>query len=158
MAFTVRVASATDAETIAAFNAALAVESEGKTLDSTVLARGVLRALGSPDTCRYYVAEQDGRVIGQTLVTYELTDWRDGVLWWIQSVYVLPDARRRGVFRSLYEHVTDAARRDPHARGLRLYVDDRNARAMETYRALGMHDAGYRVYEHDWSGSVRSSG
>jgi ribosomal protein S18 acetylase RimI-like enzyme len=105
--------------------------------------------------CRYFVAEIDGKVVGTTMVTLELTDWRDGVLWWLQSVYVEPDFRRAGVFRALYRHIAERARHDQDVRGLRLYVHHTNQRAMRTYEAMGMAKADYEFYEHDWSDAVR---
>jgi ribosomal protein S18 acetylase RimI-like enzyme len=150
----VRSAAPQDAETIVEFNALLAEESEGKTLDAAVLAEGVRVALSRPEMCAYYIAEVDGETAGQTMVTYELSDWRNGVLWWIQSVYVKPEFRRQGIFRALYEHIENRARESGQARGLRLYVEKKNARAIQTYVALGMSASGYLVYEDDWSGAV----
>ena len=151
----VRDAGEGDLDTIATFNERLAEESEGLRLDPDTIRRGVRRALGRDAACRYFLAEDgDGRVVGQTMVTYEQTDWRDGVVWWIQSVYVRPEARGAGVFDALYRHVEDTARRDPDARGLRLYVHAENARARRVYERLGMERTDYLVYEHDWSGSV----
>ncbi|HEX3869061.1 MAG TPA: GNAT family N-acetyltransferase [Pirellulales bacterium] len=147
----VRDARLDDLPTIVEFNVRLAEESENKRLDGCVLERGVRRALASRDMCRYFVAEERGAVVGQTMVTYELTDWRDGVLWWIQSVYVQPEARGRGVFRSLYEHIERLARADPEARGLRLYVEHHNETALATYERLGMRPSGHLLYEIDWS-------
>jgi GNAT superfamily N-acetyltransferase len=147
----VRDATPHDAEVIARFNGALAEETEGRAPDADVLRRGVERGLAQPAMCRYWVAEAGGEVVGQAMVTYEWSDWRDGVLWWFQSVYVAPHARERGVFRALYEHVAALARADPDARGLRLYVEGDNARARRVYERLGMRDAGYLVFETDWS-------
>lgn len=156
----VRVRSATidDAAPIAQFNQRLARESEGKSLDESVLESGVRRALSTPELGRYFVAEEGGRVIGQTLITYELSDWRDGVVWWIQSVYVLPEARGRGVFRRLFAHIEQLARADAQARGLRLYVESNNTPAIRTYERLGLRPSGHLMYERDWSGAVREVG
>ena len=95
---------------------------------------------------RYWVAELDGRVVGQLLITFEWSDWRNAMVWWVQSVYVLPEARQHGVFRTLY----DTARRAAIAAGvagLRLYVDTTNTRAQRVYAALGMNGDHYRVFE-----------
>lgn len=146
----VRDAAADDADFIVDCNVALAEESEGKSLDRPVLAQGVRMGLARPGLARYFIAECDGRRVGTTMLTYELTDWRNGVLWWLQSVYVLPDFRQRGVFRAIYGHIERLAREDPEARGLRLYVLSENRRALRTYEAMGMSDSGYVVYEHDW--------
>jgi GNAT superfamily N-acetyltransferase len=93
------------------------------------------------------VAEVDGRVAGALLLTLEWSDWRDGWFWWIQSVYVVREVRRRGVFRALHAAVLEQARAAGDVVGVRLYVEDRNAIAQRTYAALGMSPAGYRVYE-----------
>jgi len=135
---------------IVRFNQLLALESENKVLDETILRRGVQRALSEPTLCRYFVAEMAGRVVGQTMVTYELTDWRDGVTWWIQSVYVEKGERGKGVFRALYQHIRRTAQADPDARAIRLYVEQHNQSAIATYRKLGMVDAGYFVYEEEF--------
>jgi GNAT superfamily N-acetyltransferase len=147
---TVRPATLVDADTITAFNQAIAEETEGRSLVPAVIARGAARLLAEPARGVYYVAEQGGRVVGQLLITYEFSDWRDGVFWWIQSVYVHPDFRRQGVYRALHEHVSAAARAAGDVCGLRLYVDRRNTRAQAVYRQLGLHPAGYEMYEVDW--------
>jgi ribosomal protein S18 acetylase RimI-like enzyme len=96
----------------------------------------------------YLVAEAaDGQVAGSLMVTTEWSDWRNGRFWWIQSVYIQPDWRRRGVFRALYRHLTEIAEDEPDVCGFRLYVERENAAAQATYRALGMHEGVYRVYE-----------
>lgn len=147
----IRRATPADAATIAAFNLALAAESEQRRLVPDVVARGVRRVLHDPALGVYYVAERDGSVIGQLLVTFEFSDWRDGMLWWIQSVYVAPAARRLGVYRALHERVAEAARAAGNVCGIRLYVDRANTRAQQTYRALGLRPTDYLVYETDWS-------
>lgn len=154
-AIAVRDAHAGDAPRIAEYNRLLALESEDKVLDMATLAAGVRRGLSSPALCRYFIATADGEPVGTTMVTYELTDWRDGVLWWLQSVYVEPAFRRHGVFRAIYRYIESAARRSGDARGLRLYVHRANQRAMQTYESVGMTKADYEFYEHDWSGAVR---
>jgi GNAT superfamily N-acetyltransferase len=151
---TVRDATPADIDAIVGYNQRLAGETEGKSLDPDVIGAGVRRGFSSPEMCRYFVAEADRRVIGTTMLTYELTDWRDGVIWWLQSVFIDPEFRRHGVFRAIYRHIENLARQHPDVRGLRLYVHRDNARAMQTYEALGMEKAGYELYEHDWSGSV----
>lgn len=154
MNITVRDATSADIDAIVGYNQRLAGETEGKSLDPAVIRAGVRRGFSSPEMCRYFVAEAGGRVIGTTMLTYELTDWRDGVIWWLQSVFIEPEFRRHGVFRTIYRHIENLARRHPDVRGLRLYVHRDNARAMKTYEALGMEKAEYELYEHDWSGSV----
>jgi GNAT superfamily N-acetyltransferase len=143
---TVRPAQSGDLEALVAGNAALAVETEGVRLDIETLRQGITALLESRAPGRYFVAELDGRVVGQLLTTYEWSDWRNRMVWWIQSVYVVPEVRERGVLRALYER----ARREALAAGaggLRLYVDNRNARAQAVYAALGMAGDHYRVFE-----------
>ena len=143
----VRAADAADGDVIAAFNAAMARETEQRELDRATLTRGVERALADPAKGRYFVAELDGRVAGCLLVTTEWSDWRDGWFWWIQSVYVALDCRGRGVYAALHEHVRAAARAAGDVVGLRLYVEKDNARAQRTYQKLGMTETDYRLYE-----------
>lgn len=147
MDIVIREARPGDLETIVRFNAAMALETEHKTLDPDVVTSGVRRALADPGKGRYFLAEVDGRVVGQLMFTLEWSDWRDGWLWWIQSVYVDADWRGRGVFSRLYRYLADSAARTEDVRGLRLYVESDNARAQQVYRALGMHPAGYQVME-----------
>ena len=150
-AIQIREAKAEDAETIVAFNCRLARETEDRELELGPARHGVERALRRTDMCRYFIAEVEGRVVGQAMITYEWSDWRDGVFWWFQSVYVVPEARRRGVFRRLYRHIEALAREDRDVCGLRLYVEEENHRAMATYRKLGMGRSGHVVYEAEWS-------
>jgi GNAT superfamily N-acetyltransferase len=151
-AVVVRDATTDDIEFIADCNCRLAEETENKTLDRSILVSGLKRGMASPWLCRYFVAESGGRRVGTTMLTYELTDWRDGILWWLQSVYVLKDFRNLGVFRAVYHHVETLARASDDARGLRLYVLTDNARAISTYRAMGMSHSGFEVMEQEWAG------
>lgn len=155
---TVRAAIPADADTIAANNVAMALEAEHKLLDAGIARAGARAVFAGAGHGRYFVAEFDGRIVGQLMITYEWSDWRNGVFWWIQSVYVAPAARRQGVFRALYAHVEALAKGDPGVCGMRLYVDRDNRRAQETYRRCGMHDGGYLVMEVDYSGAVQSAG
>ena len=154
MTFNVRSATESDLTTIAEFNRQLALETEAKQLDPAVLLAGVRRALASPTLCSYFIAEHEGNPVGQTMVTYELTDWRDGVFWWFQSVYVSVDFRRRGVFRELFAHIKSRAESQSDVRGLRLYVEGENSRAQRAYAALGLSSSGHHLLELDWSAAV----
>jgi GNAT superfamily N-acetyltransferase len=147
MPLTIRQAGPADAPVIVEFNCALAEESEGKTLDAATLEPGVNAVLADPLKGLYFLAEEDGRPVGQIALTYEWSDWRNGWFWWIQSVYVRKEARRKGVFRALYGHIEEKARRDPEVIGLRLYVEEKNESAQETYFKLGMERTGYFVLE-----------
>ncbi len=146
----VREALPDDAKTIADFNSQMARETEGRPLDPALIDPGVAAILADSNRGRYWVAEVDGKVVGQIMVTYEWSDWRNGQLWWIQSVYVHEDYRRKGVFSALYRHVESLARQDPEICGLRLYVEKGNKRAQETYLKLGMVLPGYQVMEADF--------
>ena len=147
MSLTIRSATPADAERIAAFNRHLAEETERKSLDAPTVLAGVLALLDAPENGQYFVAESGGDVVGQLLITYEWSDWRNGRFWWIQSVYVAASHRRQGIFSALYGHVAALANSDPAVCGLRLYVEESNARALETYRALDMRPTGYHVLE-----------
>ncbi len=146
----IRRAAAADAEVIAANNRAMALETEGKVLDPAISRRGVAAALADPRKGFYLLAERVGQVVGQLMVTFEWSDWRDGTFWWIQSVYVAPEARRSGVYRALYERLLAMARETEGICGIRLYVESANARAQQTYAALGMQRAHYELFEVDF--------
>ncbi len=147
MKFEIRDASPADTEVIARFNSAMASETEGRPLDATTIRGGVIAVLENRSRGRYWVAETDGQIIGQLMVTYEWSDWRNGMFWWIQSVYVDPAHRRRGVFSALYRHVESLASSAPDVCGLRLYVERDNRRAQKAYQALGMVNPNYLVME-----------
>ncbi len=147
----IRPAREADARTIAEFNQAMAQETEGLRLADAVIQAGVENLLRDPAKGRYFLAERDGAVVGQLLITYEWSDWRNGWFWWIQSVYVAPAARRGGVYRALYAHVTQAARDARDVCGVRLYVDRDNLSAQRVYERLGMTRTGYLLFEADWS-------
>ncbi|HEY9881308.1 MAG TPA: GNAT family N-acetyltransferase [Leptolyngbyaceae cyanobacterium] len=143
----IRQATSGDAEVITAFNIALAEETEGKTLDAVTVTAGVYALLERPQYGFYVVAEQQEQIVGSLLITFEWSDWRNGVIWWIQSVYVHPDCRRQGVFRHLYAQVQAWAQQEEGVCGLRLYVEEANHKAQATYRTLGMEPTGYQVFE-----------
>ena len=147
MTLSIRRAVTGDEAVLAEFNAALAWESEQKRLDRNVLLAGVRAVLTDLHKGFYTVAERDGEVVGQVMVTFEWSDWRNGWFWWVQSVYVRPDARRGGVFRELFRAIQREAEADPAVIGLRLYVERDNSRAKQTYRAIGMSDTPYELLE-----------
>ena len=142
----IRPATIDDLDFIVSGNLALARETENLTLDLEVLRAGVTALLREQAPGRYWVAEHDGRLVGQTLITFEWSDWRNRMVWWIQSVYVLPDARQLGVFRAIYAHLRAEAH-TTGAGGIRLYVDITNTRAQQVYTVLGMNGNHYRVFE-----------
>ena len=150
-----RPARVDDLDKLVAGNLAMAEETERVRLDPETLREGIRALLESRAPGRYWVAEIDHRVVGQLMITFEWSDWLNRMVWWIQSVYVLPDARGRGVYRALY----DAVRREAQtarAAGLRLYVDTGNTRAQSVYSALGMNGDHYRVFEEMFAEPPRS--
>lgn len=143
----IRAATFDDWPIIAEFNQHLALESEGKRLNPEHLREGVQALLRDSHKGRYFMACLGQEVIGQLMHTWEWSDWRNGQIWWIQSVYVHPDHRRQGVFRQLYDHLSTLARTDEQVVGLRLYVESENELAHATYRNMGMDPGGYFVME-----------
>jgi GNAT superfamily N-acetyltransferase len=146
VSLTIRPALPADLAALVQWNAAMAWETEHKQLDPTVLTRGVRGVFEQPQRGFYLVAERDGEAVGSLLVTREWSDWRCGEFWWIQSVYVMPEARRGGVFRALYADVEQRATA-AGAVGLRLYVETENRHAQATYEELGMQRCHYFMYE-----------
>lgn len=144
---TIRPGRLSDVPQLVEFNCRLAFETEHLTLDQPTVEQGVTAALRDPSKARYFVACVDDVPIGQIMHTWEWSDWRNGSLWWLQSVYVHPDYRGRGVFRSLFRHVHQLACDDPQVVGLRLYVERENAVAQSVYESLGLTAGGYLVME-----------
>ncbi|MEX0737535.1 MAG: GNAT family N-acetyltransferase [Bacteroidota bacterium] len=150
MPITIRPATMADSGCIAEFNAMMAKETENLELDPIRLHAGVEALFQDPSRGLYYIAETDGKVVGQLMLTYEWSDWRNGTFWWIQSVYVEKEFRGKGVFRMLYRHIESLARSRNDVCGLRLYVEHHNAAARETYERLGMKKTHYEMYEIDF--------
>ena len=146
----VRKATQADLNTLVTFNAAMAMETEGKTLDLDMLKKGVSAVLGQDGLGFYLIAEVDGRPVGQLMITTEWSDWRNGYFWWIQSVYVDAEYRRQGVYRALDSHVHAEARRKENVCGLRLYVERNNHVAQQVYSSLDMHRSHYDLFEIDF--------
>jgi ribosomal protein S18 acetylase RimI-like enzyme len=142
-----RDATPSDAAGIVDFQIAMAAETEDFALDRTICTKGVQAVFADRSLGRYFVAEADSQLVASLMITLEWSDWRNGVVWWIQSVYVRPEFRRRGVYAGLYNHVKQIAERDPNVRGIRLYVDRRNTSAQEVYRRMGMNGEHYQVFE-----------
>jgi len=156
----IRPATPADAEQLAQWAQAMALETEHRQLDPATVLAGMAAGIADADKARYFVAMQDaslagretlGIAVGTLMLTREWSDWRNGHWWWIQSVYVVPAHRRQGVFAALYRHVEQLARATPGVIGLRLYVERDNSTAHRTYAALGMKDAGYAIYEAAFS-------
>lgn len=143
---TIRPAAPADAPTIVGFQLAMAWETEQLRLDHQTVTRGVAGVFEQPARGAYWIAERQGEIVGSLLTTSEWSDWRNGEILWLQSVYVVPEARRRGVFRQLMEHVRRHVEQSGK-RGLRLYVEKQNDAAQETYRSLGMRNTHYDMLE-----------
>ena len=143
----IRLAEKNDHQALVEFNQAMALETEGKTLDTQILQSGVESVFHDEKKGFYVVAEEDGRIVGGLMITFEWSDWRDNWFWWIQSVYILPEYRGRGIYRLLYEFVKAAAREKGDVCGFRLYVEKENTRAQAVYEKLGMEETYYLMYE-----------
>jgi ribosomal protein S18 acetylase RimI-like enzyme len=142
-----RLGNLADADRIADFNTAMALETEALRLRPERVSAGVRHLITHPESGFYLVAELDDSIVGSLLVTTEWSDWRNGLFWWIQSVYVQADSRQRGVYKALYAKVKSLAAATPKVCGFRLYVEQDNRCAQETYRRLGMNETHYRIFE-----------
>ena len=143
----IRNATILDISNIVGFNNAMALETEGKTLDYITLKQGVSEVLSDPSKGFYLIAVFSGTVVGQLMITSEWSDWRNGYFWWIQSVYIKQDHRKRGVYRALNEEVLSLAQNNGNICGIRLYVDRDNTIAQRVYHNLGMSTSNYDMYE-----------
>lgn len=149
----IRPATTADEAIVVEFNCRLAEETENKQLDRATVQLGVRAILANSRHGRYFLASVGDQIVGQMMHTFEWSDWRNGEIWWLQSVYVHADFRRQGVFRSLIQHLQAEATASPNVVGLRLYVEEHNTTAQATYEQLGLKLAGYVVME-----SLKSSG
>ena len=147
----IRKASNNDINTIVTFNYLMAKETETILLDKNIVKLGVKSVITDPSKAQYWIAENNNKIIGQLMITYEWSDWRNGDMWWISSVYVTENFRRRGVFSALYKHIEHMAKENLGCCGIRLYIEKHNERAQKTYLSLGMNDAGYDVMEVDFT-------
>jgi ribosomal protein S18 acetylase RimI-like enzyme len=144
----IRAARKCDLAILVKNNQALAEETEALLLDKDILREGIEQAL-TREECHYFVAVISEKVVGQTMITYEWSDWRNGIIWWIQSVYILPAQRKQGIFRALFKHIENLANVNPQVKALRLYVMQHNNAGRNTYQSLGMNDSGYIVFEKE---------
>lgn len=142
-----REAKPSDVPVIVDFQIAMARETEELDLDREVCTRGVQALFDDLSRGRYFLAESGGNVVASLMITYEWSDWRNGNVWWIQSVYVRPEFRQQRVYAGLYEHIQRMVLADESLRGIRLYVDRRNTRAQAVYAKLGMNGEHYQVFE-----------
>lgn len=143
----VRDADANDLDLLANFQERLALESENVALDPTTVRKGIQAMFEDPTRGKYFIAEVNGSVAGCHSITYEWSDWRNGVVWWIQSVYVVPQHRKNGVFKAMFQNLKNIIETDSQVVGLRLYVDRSNGIAQDVYRSIGMNGDHYSVFE-----------
>ena len=136
-----------DAPNIVEFQIRMAKEAEDLTLDRSTVEKGVQAVFDDPHKGAYWIAELEGEVVGCLLTVPEWSDWRNGTVLWIHSVYVIPSARRRGVFRMMYETLKTMVEQSAELRGLRLYVERENEQAQKTYNAMGMDGNHYKLFE-----------
>jgi GNAT superfamily N-acetyltransferase len=145
----IRIATAPDAVELIRFNQAMALETEGKTLSAEVLSPGVEAVFADPQKGFYVVANDNGTIVGGLLITYEWSDWRNKWFWWIQSVYILPEARGIGLYSRLYQFVKQLAEQRGDVCGFRLYVEKENTHAQAVYEKLGMNNSHYLMFEEE---------
>jgi len=145
----IRIANAKDADSLVEFNQAMALETEGKHLDAATLRNGVEAVFGDAKKGFYVVCEIESRIVGGLMVTYEWSDWRNAWFWWIQSVYIRPEARGQKIYSRLYDFVKTAASDAGNVCGFRLYVESDNTNARRVYDAVGMHASHYLMYEEE---------
>ena len=143
----IRPAGNEDVAAICEFQLRLAFETENIVLDKETVTKGVSAVLADPSKGKYFAAEDGGRVVGCLLITFEWSEWRNAMVWWLQSVYVSQSHRRLGVFAKMYTHIIELIKGDPSIGGLRLYVDKQNHQAQKVYHALGMNGDHYTVFE-----------
>jgi GNAT superfamily N-acetyltransferase len=143
----IRAANFEDADSLVEFNQAMALETEAKQLDTKILQSGVEAVLRDQSKGFYAVAENDGKIVGGLMVTFEWSDWRNGWFWWIQSVYILPEFREKRIYRRLYDFVKQNAEQKKDVCGFRLYVERENINAQKVYEKCGMEASHYLMYE-----------
>lgn len=143
----IRSAEKEDLSPIVKFNILMARETENKELIPKVISLGVRNLLENSQLGFYIVAESKDEIIASLMITTEWSDWRNGSFWWVQSVYVKPEWRKRSVYRRLYDHVKYLADKDENVCGFRLYVEKANTIAQKTYKKVGMHDTNYMMFE-----------
>lgn len=136
-----------EAQTITDFQVAMAMETEKMVLDPKICGAGVRAVFENPAYGRYLVCEVDGVVAGSLLLQNEWSDWRNGTVWWIHSLYIRPESRGLKLFSGMFSHIRSLIDADPKVRGLRLYVDKTNSNAQAVYRKLGMSDEHYATFE-----------
>ena len=143
----IRKATINDISVLIDFQQRLADESEGIKLHAAVLRQGMLAMFEDVSKGQYFIAEEDSEIVGCHMITYEWSDWRNGMVWWLQSVYVKESHRKKGIFKKMFENLIGTMNNDPFIIGLRLYVDKTNTRAQKVYASMGMNGEHYTVFE-----------
>ena len=144
-------AQKSDIPAIIQFNINMAMETENKKLDKQTVTRGVNKVFSSPSLGYYIIVKDSSGILGCLMITYEWSDWRNGLFWWIQSVYVKKEYRRKGVFRKMYNFIHEKAISDTTCTGIRLYVENNNSVAQNVYNNLGMVETHYKLFEKDFN-------
>ena len=147
MEINIREAKEKDSETIAQFQVEMAMETEHYQLDLTTVSKGVAAVISQNNLGRYFIVEDQGKTIASLLITYEWSDWRNVMIWWIQSVFVIKEYRRKGIYTKLYQHIKNQVQHDANIGGIRLYVDKTNINAQKTYHKVGMNGEHYHLFE-----------
>lgn len=143
----IRIATPEDSVSLVKFNQAMALETEGKGLNTDVLRCGVEAVFKDEEKGFYVVADDGGKIVGGLMITYEWSDWRNAWFWWIQSVYILPEARGQSIYTRLYDFVKAKAAEAGNVCGFRLYVEAENTNAQKVYEKVGMTASHYLMYE-----------
>ncbi len=145
----IRIAQPADVSSLVDFNQKMALETEGKHLDDAVLSNGVKAVFDDENKGFYVVCEDEGAILGGLMITFEWSDWRNKWFWWIQSVYIVPEARGRGIYRQMYDFVKAKAKDNGNVCGFRLYVEKENLSAQGVYDKVGMTESHYLMYEEN---------
>lgn len=143
----IRKAKETDLPTIVEFQLAMALETENLHLDKPIVEKGVEAAFSDSAKGQYFITEVDGQIAASLMITFEWSDWRNGMVYWIQSVFVKEEFRRLGIYKKMYAHIQDLVKKDKNIRGIRLYVDKTNIGAQKTYENTGMNGEHYQLFE-----------
>lgn len=143
----IRLATEEDSKEIIEFQLKMALESEGVELNRDTLTDGVVSVFKDPQKGKYFVAEDNQKIVGSMLTTYEWSDWRNQWVFWLQSVYIIPSFRGKGVFRLMYDEIKTQVEREKGVAGIRLYVDVSNKNAIGVYNSVGMDGEHYKVFE-----------
>lgn len=143
----IRLATEEDSKEIIDFQLKMALESEGVKLNHDTLTDGVVAVFRDSQKGKYFVAEDSQKIVGSMLITYEWSDWRNQWVYWLQSVYIIPAYRGKGIFRLMYQQIKNQVEREKGVAGIRLYVDVSNKHAIGVYNSVEMDGDHYKVFE-----------